>query len=95
VEADQLAAEFEASGLTRREFCEQHRVALKTLSRYLSRHSRQQRSGTPGLLRVEVSACASIGSGIAVVLACGRRVELAKGFDTATLAQAVSVLERL
>ena len=48
----------------------------------------------PRQLRVEVSEPAGIGSGITVVLACSRRVELAKGFDAATLAQAVSVLER-
>ena len=29
------------------------------------------------------------------MLGCGRRVELAKGFDAATLAEAVRVLERL
>jgi hypothetical protein len=81
--------------LTQRDFCEQHQVALKTLSRYVSRHSRQQRKGTPKLLRVEVSEAAGLGSGITVVLAGRRRVELAKGFDTATLAQAMSVLERL
>ena len=57
--------------------------------------AQQQAPATPQLLRVEVSRPAAMGSGIAVVLACGRRVELAKSFDAATLAQAVSVLERL
>jgi hypothetical protein len=94
VEAAQLAAEFRASGLTRREFSEQHRVALNTLNRYISRYPGEQ-SAAPQLLRVEVSEPADIGSGVAVVLGCGRRVELARGFDAATLAQTVSVLERL
>jgi len=95
VEAAQLAAEFRASGLTRREFSEQHSVALNTLNRYISRYPGEQFAAAPRLLRVEVSEPACVGSGIAVVLACGRRVELARGFDAATLAQAVSVLERL
>jgi hypothetical protein len=94
VEAAQLAAEFRASGLTRREFSEQHRVALNTLNRYITRYSGEP-AEEPRLLPVEVTESACNGSGIAVLLTCGRRVELAKGFDAATLAQAVSVLERL
>ena len=93
-EAAQLAAEFRASGLTRREFSEQHRVALKTLNRYISRYS-GERADKPRLLRVEVTKSVCKESGVVVILACGRRVELAKDFDGTTLAEAVSVLERL
>ena len=93
-EAAQLAAEFRASGLTRREFAAQHRVALNTLNRYISRYS-GERADKPRLLQVEVTKSDSNESGVAVLLACGRRVALAKGFDAATLAEAVSVLERL
>ena len=94
-EAAQLANEFRKSGLTRLEFSEQHRVALNTLNRYISRYS-GERGGKPQLLRVDVtqSVC-SKESGVAVLLAGGRRVELAKGFDAGTLAEAMSVLERL
>jgi hypothetical protein len=94
-EAAQLATEFRASGLTRREFSEQHRVALNTLNRYISRYSGEQSVAEPQLLRVEVGESVRVSSGVAVALACGRRVELARGFDAATLAQTVSVLERL
>jgi hypothetical protein len=94
-EAAQLAAEFRSSGLTRRKFAEQHGVALNTLNRYISRYSGEQSAEIPRLVRVQVTEPAKIGSGVAVVLACGRRVELAKGFDAATLAEAVSALERL
>jgi len=94
MEAAQIAAEFRASGLTRREFCEKHRVALKTLNRYISLYSGEPTDG-PRLLRVEVTEPACKAAGIAVLLGCGRRVELARGFDAATLAEAVSVLERL
>jgi hypothetical protein len=93
-EAAQLASEFRASGLTRREFSEQHRVALNTLNRYISRYS-GERADKPRLVRVEVTKSVCREAGVAVLLACGRRVELAKGFDAATLGEAVSVLERL
>ena len=95
MEAAQLVAEFKASGLTRREFSQQHRVALNTLNRYISRYSGEEPAETPRLVRLEVAEPASISSGVAVVLACGHRVELDRGFDAATLAQTVSVLERL
>jgi hypothetical protein len=95
VEAAQLATEFRTSGLTRREFCEQHRVALNTLNRYVSRYCGKRPAAAPQLLRVEVSERNRMDSGIAVVLAGGRRMELAKDFDAGTLAQAVKVLERL
>lgn len=94
IEAAQLVADFRASGLTRPEFCEQHCVAVSTLNRYISRYSGEGADG-PRLLRVEVTEPACRGSGVAVLLACGRRLEVARGFDKATLAEAVSVLERL
>ena len=93
-EAAQLATEFRTSGLTRREFSEKYRVALNTLNRYISRYS-GERADKPQLLRVEVTKSTCKESGVALLLAFGRRIELTKGFDAATLAEAVSVLERL
>jgi hypothetical protein len=80
--------------LARREFAAERDVALNTLNRYISRYSGEPVE-RPRLLRVEVGELDCHGSGVAVVLACGRRVELAKGFDAATLTEAVRVLERL
>ena len=94
MEASQLVAEFRASGLTRSEFSRQHRVSLNTLNRYISRYSGEL-ADKPHLLRVELTEPACNASGVAVLLAWGRRVELAKGFDASTLAEAVSVLERV
>jgi hypothetical protein len=94
-EAEQVAAEFSASGLRRHEFAQQHGIALNTLNRYISRYSDKQPAARPQLLRVEVREPVGTGSGIAVMLGSGRRVELAKDFDAATLAEAVRVLERL
>jgi|SRR5215204_3625814 hypothetical protein len=94
VEAEQLAAEFQASGLTRREFCEGQRVALNTLNRYLSRYSRRETDDAPELVQVEVAEPGGFRAEVTVVLGRGRRVEVARGFDSVTLQQVVSVLER-
>src|SRR5438309_2179842 len=52
-EVDRLVAEFEASGLTRQEFCTKHGLSLVTLDRYRKR--RQQRgekfAGDSGFLQ--------------------------------------------
>jgi len=41
-EAAALAAEFEASGLTQREFAELRGVPVKTLARYVTRYRQQK-----------------------------------------------------
>jgi hypothetical protein len=43
-EADELAAEYEASGLTQQAFSKQKGIALKTLSRYVVRRRRGARA---------------------------------------------------
>jgi hypothetical protein len=116
-EAEQLVAEFEASGLNRREFSRLHGVAVGTLDGYRKRHQ----SGQAGLRQtgkarggqlVPVQLCSAqpaeplveraSGStgmehewsgGLAVVLACGRRIEVRRGFDAGVLEQLVCVLE--
>jgi hypothetical protein len=96
-EADQLAAEYEASGLTREAFCRERDVPLNTLCRYVARY-RRQKAGTnqsPRLVQVEVAARAKVGSGaLTVVLPGGRRIEVNDGFDADTLRQLVTVLEQ-
>jgi hypothetical protein len=94
-EADQLAADYEASGLTREAFCQQRDVPLKTLCRYVTRY-RHEKVGTmqsPRFLPVEVTAPASSGSSLAVLLPGGRRIEVSRGFDAGTLRQLLTVLE--
>ncbi len=97
-EAEELAAEFEASGLTQREFCERRGVAVNTLVRYVKRY-RQQRAetaGTPRWVAVEIaeSGPGTIRSGLWVELGGGRRIEVGRRFDEATLRQLVAALER-
>lgn len=98
-EAGQLVAEYEASGLSRTQFCRERGLSLVTLARY---RKRQAQGGTaPGnrWLAVEVSDTAptpttAAGSGLAVALPGGRRIEVGRGFDADTLVQLLSVLER-
>jgi len=99
-EADRLAAEYEASGLNREEFCEQRNVPLKTLSRYVSRYRKQQENRTGGdapqkWVTVEVAAPGDSGGELLVLLPHGRRIEVKRGFDATTLRQLVAVLDQV
>ena len=98
-EIKQLLSEYQASGLSRVEFCRQKGLSLATLARYRKRQA--QDDGLPGSrwLRVEVSGGGAeperAASRLAVVLAGGRRIEIGRGFDARTLTQLLSVLERI
>jgi hypothetical protein len=99
-EVEQVAAEFEASGLKRTEFCRAHGLSLSTLNRYRRRRPPQGET-TGGTRWVAVEVCrpgqtqrSAGGSGLAVVSASGWRIEVGRGFDAVTLAQLVRVLER-
>ena len=70
----------------------------------LSRYRKRQAQGSPaaGNRWVEVKEYAGrpvledrAGSGLAVALPSGRRIEIGRGFDAHTLAQLMGVLERL
>ena len=97
-EIEQLVAEYEASGLGRTVFCQQRGLSLSTLSRY--RRWQQQTTGEAAggksWLTVEVSgnAAGERASGLAVVLAGGRRIEIGRGFDADTLQRLLAVVER-
>jgi len=100
-EVEQLAAEFEASGLNRTAFCRAHGLSLSTLSRYRNRRA-QQGEAADGTrwVAVEVSGPGqtkgSVGaSGLAMVSASGWRIEVGHGFDAGTLRQLLRLLERV
>lgn len=95
-EADQLAAEWEASELSQREFCEQRGVPLKTLARYLARYRRGQtiENQTSQWVAVEALAKHEDSGELSIVLGGGRRIEVRRGFDAETLRRLVTVLER-
>jgi hypothetical protein len=95
-EADRLAAEYEASGLSQGDFCNQQDVPLKTLGRYLTRYRKQKAGGgePQRWVAVEVSGHSGSGGELAVLLSTGRRIEVKRGFDAGTLRQLVAVLEQ-
>jgi hypothetical protein len=96
-EADTLAAEYEASGLSRQEFCQQRNVAFKTLARYLAQ--RRKRSGTAApaassrLVRVQVESPNGAESELTVIVTGGRRIAVKRGFDEDLLRQLITALE--
>jgi hypothetical protein len=97
-EADQLAIEYETSGVTQAEFCRQKDLPLKTLARYVTRYRKQAAQGNDPnqpqrFVAVEVAASRTGGSELTVVLPGGLRIEVKNGFDAGTLRQLVTVLE--
>jgi transposase-like protein len=106
-EIARLVALYGSSGMGRTEFCRSHGLAFSTLGRHLRKQrSNSSESRSKGveqgrLMPVEVAApVASIAadklSAAAILLSIqGRRVEVGRGFDAATLAELVTVLEKL
>jgi transposase-like protein len=95
-EAEQVVAEYEASGLSRQEFCRKHGLALVTLDRYRKRgRQSQEASGSSQWVAVELSSGSGRGGALAVVLLSGRRIEVNRGFDAHTLEELVRVLEQV
>jgi hypothetical protein len=100
-EIEQLVGEYEASGLGRMAFCQQRGLSLSTLSRYRRRQEQPAGEAAEGKrwLAVEVSGSAAVASserasGLAVVFAGGRRIEVGRGFDGDTLKRLLAVVER-
>ena len=96
-EADQIAAEYEASGLSQAEFCQQRDLSLKTLARYLARFRKQsgrsgEQSTSQRFVAVEVAGACG-GTELTLLLSGGLRIEIKRGFDTFTLRQLVAALE--
>ena len=96
-QADQVAAQYEASGLSREAFCRQQDMPLKTLARYVTRYRKQQTAGSEPQrwVAVEVAGHDGCGSELSVLLAHGRRIDVKRGFDAGTLRQLVAVLEQV
>jgi hypothetical protein len=93
-EADQVASEYEASGLSQEAFSRQRDIPLKTLARYVTRYRKQKTDGREPQRWVAVEVAGHGGSELAVVLRGGRRIEVRRGFDSGTLRQLVAVLEQ-
>lgn len=78
------------------QFCDQRGVPLKTLARYVTRFRREKNGndGAPQWVAVEVAARDGNTGELVVILDGGRRIEVRRGFDTATLRRLVAELER-
>jgi hypothetical protein len=98
-EAQQVAADYESSGLSGVEFCRQHGLSLATLARYRKWQRQAQGEVASGnrWLAVEVSGVSATvsgtASGLAIALPGGRRIEVGRRFDVPTLVQLLGVLE--
>jgi hypothetical protein len=79
---------FAKSGMTRREYCAQHPVAMTTLDYWRGAHRKQK----PRLVEVEVEPAQPAG-GFALVLANGRRIESSWSFVEADLERLIRAAE--
>jgi transposase len=87
-------AQWRASGLSVRDFCDRHGLAAPSF--YAWRRRFHQRDGdTPAVVPVQFVADAppAQASALELVLADGRVVRVAPGFDAATLRQLLMALE--
>jgi hypothetical protein len=82
-----MVEEFQSSGLTRREFCQRHHIAVTTLDYWRRAQSRPAR-----LVEVEVAA-SEPASGFTLSLANGRRIESNWSFGEAELVRLIRVAE--
>jgi hypothetical protein len=106
VEAERLVLEFEQSGLTQQAFCALHGLSVGTLDHYRKHRTpldhRGAQAATPRILPVELvngvgsPSCSRMENrgALWVVLANGRRIKVAHGFDAVTLERLVVVLEQ-
>ena len=97
--AEQVAGEYEGSGLSRVEFCRKHELTSATLARYRKRQTQGKAAPGNRWVTVEASGASSTresrgSSGLAVAPPGGRRIEGGRGFDSRTLVQLLGVLER-
>ena len=79
---------FAKSGLTRREYCARHGVAMTTLDYWRRAHRKQK----PRLVKIEVEPAQPL-AGFALMLANGRRIESSWRFVEADLERLIRVAE--
>jgi hypothetical protein len=87
-------AEWQGSGLSVRAFCERRRLSVASFyawRRVLQRRAVEQAAFVP--VQLLADAVPHRASALEVILADGRAVRVAPGFDAATLRQLLAVLE--
>ena len=93
-----MVAEYEGSGLSRVEFCRKQGLSLATLARYQKRQAQGEVVAGSRWVAVDISGAepkSRAGSGLAVTLPCGRRIEIGCGVDARAVVQLLGVLERV
>lgn len=90
----QMLEEYAASGLGRREFCEQRGMALTTFDYWRREHAGKRRKQVkrPRLVKVEVAASEGAGQ-FTLSLANGRRIESSWRFADVELVRLIRVAE--
>jgi len=94
--SEQVVADYERSGLRRREYCEQHGIALTTLDYHVRR--RRMIRAAAKLVAVTVTPAptaageASGEPGFTLVLGNGRRIETSWSFDDNQLARLIRIV---
>jgi transposase-like protein len=100
-EIREIVAEFATSGMPQSEFCGSRGISRSTLDRHLRKQRAQDHGSSAGnrLLAVEIrtasGSSASTSSGLVVGLTSGRRIEVNRGFDAATLERLLTVLDKV
>src|ERR1700680_4320790 len=99
-ELRQIVSEFAASGMPQSEFCGSRKISRSTLDRHLRKQRAQDQGSRAGnrLLAVEIRKAGgrpgTRSRGLAVGLTSGRRIEVNRGFDAATLERLLTVLDK-
>jgi hypothetical protein len=94
-EMGRMLEEYGASGLGRREFCEQRGVPLTTFDYWRREHVAKtgKQARRPRLVRVEVASSEGAGPGFTLNLANGRRIESSWRFAEAELVRLIRIAE--
>jgi hypothetical protein len=87
-EMKRVVEEYSASGLSRKQFCEQRGIALTTFD-YWQRELR----GKPRMVKVRVAGASEPHGHFVLTLASGRRIESSWEFADGELARLIRVVE--
>jgi len=96
-EIEALLAGYEASGQTRKEYCQAVGLAVTTLDYYRARQSRREREGAKrrtGMVRVTVARAAKTQGTPMLLEAGGRRLQWIWDGDEENLAGVLRAMER-
>jgi hypothetical protein len=90
-EIERLLESYQASGLTRREYCRSESIPVTTLDYYRRRQARKRKGR---LAKVVVrSEPAELGGSFTVMLANGRRIESGWNYEEAELGRLIRICE--